>query len=156
MTFQNSDFCFFGTPYPLCNIVINREDSPPILYYVIYGQPLRTKMMRNKKGGWCWCWCWCWASHLLFQTSTTQEEGSPQLERPVSIGSYLTNVIVSIRSYKNISFLQKRRWVYSLFGTISHLGIWAGSYQEISRVHVFKICAKYQHWSETEKSLFVR
>ena len=27
---------------PLCNIVINREDPPPISYYVIYGQPLVT------------------------------------------------------------------------------------------------------------------
>ena len=25
---------------PPCNIVINQEDPPPILYYVIYGQPL--------------------------------------------------------------------------------------------------------------------
>ena len=30
----------WGDP-PLCNIVINREDPrPPIMYYVIYGQPL--------------------------------------------------------------------------------------------------------------------
>ena len=31
----------WGDPPPLCNIVINQEHpSPPILYYVIYGQPL--------------------------------------------------------------------------------------------------------------------